>query len=69
MKRDNQYLYGTDEVPEIPKCILERRLELIELNLTKVLDVPMSERDNEKMNYLIKAREFWQEMKLNNGGY
>ena len=69
MKRNNLYLYGTEDVPEIPKCILERRLKLIEDELTKVQAVHFSTRDNEKANYLIKARTFWTEMLENNGGY
>ena len=69
MKRNNSYLYGTEDVPEIPKCVIEQRLYLIEKNLTLVLDQPMNERDTEKQNYLLKAREFWTEMLENNGGY
>ena len=69
MKRDNTYLYGTEDVPEIPKCIIEQRLYLIERNLTLVQEVHFTKRDDEKKNYLIKAREFWTEMLVNNGGY
>ncbi len=69
MRRDNTYLYGTEDVPEIPKCIIEQRLYLIERNLKLVLDQRFQVRDTEKQNYLLKAREFWTEMLKNNGGY
>ena len=69
MRQNNTYLYGTEDVPEIPKCIIDRRLFLIERNIAIEHAEPIKTRKQDKLNYLIKARTFWTEMLKNNGGY
>jgi len=69
MRQTNMYLYGVDNPPEIPKCVCQERINLIEANLTKVLAQSIQDRDDAKKNYLIKAREFWTDMRDHNGGY
>ena len=40
----NEYLYGTDDVPEIPAETVMRRIELLKDNLTEVMSKHYLER-------------------------
>ena len=62
MKNNNEYLYGCEVTP-IPAELIEERLEALEINLAEVLSHHYSERDEEKKNYILKARKFWSQMK------
>ena len=58
MKKNN-YLYGTDDVPQIPWTIIAERLELLDINLATLLREPMDKRDTMRIRDIIKARDYW----------
>ncbi len=59
--RTNEYLYGADvEVPEIPAEITVRRVEALNDNLTELLKVHYFVRDNARVDAILKAIEFWE---------
>lgn len=60
---DNRYLYGTDEVPEIPADIIMRRLELLGEQLEELQEIHYKERDLERVRAVEKAIEFWESMR------
>ena len=63
MKIDNIYLYGAEEVPEIPAEIIVRRLELLNDNLEVVLSTGWETRDEQRKNDIIKAIRYWENVK------
>ena len=56
----NQYLYNSDEVPVIPAEVVMRRIELLQENLRELLEVNYRIRDNERVQTVVKAIEFWE---------
>jgi len=56
----NLYLYGTDDVPEIPAETVMRRIELLKDNLTEVMSKHYLDRDNEKKGKILRAIKFWE---------
>lgn len=60
MKLSNEYLYGTDEVPEIPADVIMRRLELLEDHLGELYEVHYMQRDQKKIRAIEKAIKFWE---------
>jgi len=63
MRIDNKYLYGTDDVPDIPAEVVMRRLELLNDALAEVKDMHYLARDNERKNAILKAIQFWENIK------
>ena len=63
--KDNIYLYDTDDVPEIPNEIIVRRLELLKDNLAELLDHSYHTRDTARVNALLKAIKFWENINDN----
>ena len=60
MMLTDRYLYGTEEeVMEIPEEVIVRRVELLRANIDELLKVHYFERDNERINKVLKAIEFW----------
>ena len=56
----NEYLYGKGiEVPEIPKDVIDKRIELLNNHLEKQLDVSYQERDLKLVGQILKALRFW----------
>jgi len=56
----NLYLYGKEEVPEIPEEIIQQRINILQLNLKDILNISWEKRDDERANKIIKAIEFWE---------
>ena len=63
MKIDNIYLYGTNDVPEIPAEVVMRRLELLKENLSVLLENTWDKRDNQHVNAILKAINYWENIK------
>jgi hypothetical protein len=67
MKNDltqEEYLYGVGvDVPSIPEAIILKRIELLDKHIGSIFEVPFMERDNERLNAVIKAKNFW--LKIN----
>ena len=60
-----EYLYGTEEVPMIPEEIIEKRISILNKNLEKLLKVSYMEREQERVNKILKAINFWKELNSN----
>jgi hypothetical protein len=56
------YLYGTEDVPDIPQDIIDKRIAILEANLSKVLDHSFYTRDARRANVIIKTIEFWTQL-------
>jgi len=54
---DFLYLYGTNEVPEVPEDIIMRRVILLEDHLDGLLEVNYFERDTVRINKIMKLIE------------
>ena len=61
--KDNIYLYNTEDVPEIPREFVVRRVELLNEHLTELLEVHYRERDIQRYQAVVKAIRFWEELK------
>jgi hypothetical protein len=61
----NEYLYGDNEIPEVPEYIIMRRVEILEERLEEVLAVHYTRRDLKLERELLKAISFWRN--INNG--
>lgn len=57
---NNHYLYG-DHVPaKISKDVIKNRVDILNVQLTKELDINYRHRDVIKVNKLINAIDFWE---------
>ncbi len=60
----NEYLYGDDVVvPKIPLSIIDKRIQLLNDNLERLLKVDYKVRDTMRCNDIIKAVKFWESLK------
>lgn len=60
----DEWLYGQDvEVPEIPAYVITRRIELLKEHLEELLEVPYKKREFERVRDVLKALDFWDDMK------
>ena len=65
--KTNARLYGEGVVVEpIPQDVIDKRVELLNIQLTKELDVHYTKRDSGRANDIIKAIKFWQEINKRN---
>lgn len=60
--KSNEYLYGTDDVPEIPAHVIMRRVELLDEQLSELLETPYKERDIKRVRAVEEAIKFWEEI-------
>ena len=60
--KENLYLYGTEDVPEIPNDIIVRRIELLNDHLTELYEVGMLVRENKRISDIFKAINFWSKL-------
>jgi len=66
VKHSNAYLYGEDiEVPEIPADIIARRLAALADNLEELLNHSYYDRDQARVNAVLKAIKFWNTIQEN----
>ena len=56
----NLYLYGIEDVPEIPQDVIDARIAILNKRLRQVQDVNYKTRDLELRNKLINAINFWE---------
>ena len=56
----NQYLYNTDEVPEFPREVIVRRIELLREHLDELLEAHYIDRDDAKIEAVLKAIKWHQ---------
>ena len=69
MKMTNYELYGTEDVPPIPKEVAMQRITLLQKNLDRELQRPFKEQNSYKVSQILKAIDFWSKMaKLNDVG-
>jgi len=59
----NLKLYGTEDVPKIPKEIVDVRLELLNKHLDKLLSVHFMEQDNNTISEVLKAKAHWAKLR------
>lgn len=60
----DEWLYGQDVVvPEIPAYVITRRIELLKEHLEELLEVPYKKREFERVRDVLKALDFWDDMK------
>ena len=55
----NLELYGTDDVPKVDKKTCNRRLELLEEHMQKLISVHFMKQDNRMLNEVMKAKRHW----------
>jgi len=60
-----EYLYGTKNIEHIPEEFIEYRIQKLNEHLKKLLNVHFMERDIGRVNKVIKAIEFWKNIKNN----
>jgi hypothetical protein len=58
----NKELYGTDDVPPIPKEIADERMVLLQANLEREVDKPFSEHNPSLQLEIMKAIRFWKKL-------
>lgn len=63
MRKSNSYLYDTEDVPEIPKEVVDKRLKLLNTHLDKLLEVHYVNRNGKKVGDVMNAISFWEGMK------
>jgi ribosomal protein L29 len=60
-----EYLYGTENIEHIPDEFIEYRIQKLNEHLKKLLNVHYLKRDIGRVNKVIKAIEFWKNIKDN----
>ena len=59
----NLELYGTEDVPLVPKETCDRRLELLKIHMRKLLSVHYMNQDNQTMNEVDHAIKHWTQLR------
>ena len=52
-------LYGSENVPKIPQDVIDSRIDMLDANLTKLLEVLNETRDSERITKVLNAISFW----------
>lgn len=60
MKLSNEYLYGTEDIPEIPAHIIMLRIQILEDHLHELYEVHYMDRDVKRIRAVEKAIKFWE---------
>jgi len=60
--KSNQYLYGTDDVPPIPKEVINARVALLKGHLNKLLEEPYAI-GTTRVKDVSDAINFWEMLK------
>jgi len=61
--RTNRELYGTDDVPVIPKEVANERLELLKSNLSGLIEIHYMEQDNDLICAVQRAIGHWTKLR------
>jgi len=59
----NLELYGTENVPKVPKKVCNERLALLEVHLKKVMSKHWMEHDNHTINLILSAKRHWAKLR------
>jgi len=59
-RSDCEYLYGKIEVPLVPEDVISKRLQALNENLSKLLDIHYLGRDVERIRDIQKAIKLWE---------
>ena len=59
----NLELYGTNDVPRVPKKTCNIRLALLKKHMRELLSVHFMEQDNNTMNEVTKAIKHWEQLR------
>ena len=60
-----EYLYGTKDIEHIPEEFIEYRIRKLDEHLKKLLNVHYLDRDTNRINKVLKAINFWKNIKDN----
>jgi len=60
-----EYLYGTKDIEYIPDEFIEYRIQKLDEHLKKLLNVHYLDRDTVRINKVLKAIDFWKNIKDN----
>ena len=58
----NSQIYGTEDVPPVPKEVADERIRLLRLNLKKNMDMPMEEQSTWTQTRILDAISFWRKL-------
>ena len=58
----NLELYGTEDVPPVPKFVADERIEILEHHLEEQLALPFQEQNNFTQTKILVAIRFWKKM-------
>jgi len=59
----NLELYGTEDVPKVPRGVCDKRIGLLRNRLGDLLSVHFMSHDNNSINEVQKAIKFWQQLR------
>ena len=59
----NEELYGTLDIQEVPKGVCNNRLTILKVRLKEELDKHYTVQNNQRINMLTKAINFWERLK------
>ena len=59
----NKELYDTENVPQVPVEICDKRIEILKEHMAKLLNVHYMHQDNNTINEVEKAIKFWTKFK------
>lgn len=60
-----EYLYGTKDIENIPEEFINYRISLLNKHLAELFKEHYMIRDTERINKIVKAIKFWQNIKEN----
>ncbi len=63
--KKQEYLYGDVEVCTIPEDVIMRRVEALKDHLDELLKIDYSARDFNRVNNIVKAISFWENINEN----
>ena len=61
--RTNEYLFDTEHIIRVPKEVCDIRIKFLNWNLTRLLAVHYLGRDAVRINAVIKAISFWENLR------
>lgn len=56
-------LYGTDDVPKIPKEVADARISLLKEHLSLILSNGVMNADSHRVKKILQAIKFWETMR------
>ena len=60
---NNLELYGTEDVPTIPRETADKRIQLLKRRLAELMMVHWSNRDNHTINKVLEGITFWTQLR------